>query len=188
MEEAEENTQRNGLQKISGAQEYILPSWRMNEILLEVVSVLSEEEYYKEGFDYRKMIQGMGIKIKKFSSFAPENLEQFRKISLSLWNEGVCLLFPDKETGGQHRMIAYNDSHSAAETMQIILHEFAHIRLRHTQQSINGEVEATCFSIAMSLMFMLEEKLHIGMKTVQIGGKDFLLKSVKACIEKKEVA
>lgn len=51
MEEAEENTQRNGLQKLAEAQEYILPSWRMNEILLEVVSVLSEEEYYKEGFD-----------------------------------------------------------------------------------------------------------------------------------------
>lgn len=188
MEEAEENTQRNGLQKIGGAQEYILPSWRMNEIVLEVISVLTEEEYYKEGFDYRKMIQGMGIKIKKFSSFAPENLEQFRKISLSLWNEGVCLLFPDKENGGHCRMIAYNDNHTAAETMQIILHEFAHIRLRHTQQSINGEVEATCFSIAMSLMFMLEEQLHIGMKTVQLGGKDFLLKSVRACIEKKEVA
>ena len=91
-------------------------------------------------------------------------------------------MFPDKENGGQYRMIAYNDSHTATETMQIILHEFAHIRLRHTQQSINGEVEATCFSIAMSLMFMLEEQLHIGMKTVQIGGKDFLLKNVRAYI------
>lgn len=188
MEEALEIARQNGAPQEAGARKYILPSWRLNEILIEVASVLSEEEYYKEGFDYRKMIQDMGIKIKKFSSFAPENLEQFRKISLSLWNEGVCILFPDKETGGQHRMIAYNDSRSAAETMQIILHEFAHIRLRHTQQSINGEVEAACFSAAMSLMFMLEEQFHIGMKTAQIAGKDFLLKSVRACIAKKEVA
>lgn len=174
--------------QIAGGKKYILPPWRINEILLEVFSVLSEEEYYKEGFDYKRMIEGMGIKVKKFSSFSPENLERFKENSLSLWDEGVCLLFPDDETGKQLRMIAYNDSHNAAETMQIILHEFVHIRLRHTQQSINGEVEATCFSIAMSLMFMLEEQLHIGMKTAQIGGKDFLLKSVRACIEKKEVA
>lgn len=79
MEEAEENTRHNGLQKIAGAQEYILPPWRMNEIVLEVISVLTEEEYYKEGFDYRKMIQGMGIKIKKFSSFARKTLSSSKK-------------------------------------------------------------------------------------------------------------
>ena len=135
--------------QIAGGKKYILPPWRINEILLEVFSVLSAEEYYKEGFDYKRMIEGMGIKVKKFSSFSPENLKRFKENSLSLWNEGVCLLFPDDETGKQLRMIAYNDSHNATETMQITLHEFAHIRLRHTQQSINGEVEATCFSIAM---------------------------------------
>lgn len=174
--------------QIAGGKKYILPPWRINEILLEVFSVLSEEEYYKEGFDYKRMIEGMGIKVKKFSSFSPENLERFKENSLSLWNEGVCLLFPDDETGKQLRMIAYNDSHNATETMQIILHEFAHIRLRHTQQSINGEVEATCFSIAMSLMFILEEKFHIGMRTVQLEGKDFFMNSIREYIGKKEVA
>ena len=174
--------------QIAGGKKYILPPWWINSSLLEVSSVLSEEEYYKEGFDYKQMIEGMGIKVKKFSSFSPENLERFKENSLSLWDEGVCLLFPDNETREQLRMIAYNDSHNAVETMQIILHEFAHIRLRHTQQSINGEVEATCFSMAMSLMFMLEEKFHIGMRAVRLEGKDFFMDSIRKCIGKKEVA
>lgn len=38
-------------------------------------------------------------------------------------------------------MIAYNDNKSAAEVMQIIFHELAHIMLRHTQQSNLGEYD-----------------------------------------------
>lgn len=78
---------------------YVLPPWRVNEIILLVIETLSEREYYKEDFDYKKMISDMGIKLKKFSSFNPENLEKFTQISLSLWNEGVCAVFPDPVTG-----------------------------------------------------------------------------------------
>ena len=185
MEEAAENTTGNGVQRL---EEYTLPSWRVNQIILEALSVLSEAEYYKEGFDYKQMIRSKGIKLKSFSSFAPENLMQFRQISLSLWNEGVCLIFPDEQTGSSCRMIAYNDNGTAAEIMQIILHEFGHIRLHHTQQSINGEVEATCFALVMSLMLMLEEQFHIGKKIMQTGGKHFLVQQIQNSMAKKEVA
>lgn len=191
MEEAEKIILGKGVPKMKISEEqkeYILPPWRMNQIILEVLSVLSEEKYYNEGFDYKQMIRAMGIKIKAFSSFAPENLEEFRHISLSLWNEGVCLVFPKSQTGEVCRMIAYNDEHSASEIMQIILHEFGHLRLHHTQQSINGEVEATCFAIIMTLMLTLEKHFHIGKSIMQTGGKDFLLKSVQNSMSEKEVA
>ena len=40
----------------------------------------------------------------------------------------------------------------------------------------------------MSLMFILEEKFHIGMRTVQLEGKDFFMNSIREYIGKKEVA
>lgn len=166
---------------------YTLPPWRMNQIILEVISALNDAEYYSEHFDYMQMIQCVGIKIKRFSSFSPENLEQFRQISLSLWNEGVYIMFPDEQTNEPCRMIAYNDNHTASEIMQIILHEFAHYRLKHTQQSINGETEAACFAVVMSFMLMLEAEFHIGRKIMQAGGKQFLLRTIKTRMEEKEV-
>ena len=50
-----------------------IPTWHVNEIILLVIETLSEQEYYKEDFDYKKMISDMGIKLKKFSPFNPEN-------------------------------------------------------------------------------------------------------------------
>ena len=167
---------------------YVLPPWRVNEIILLVIETLSEREYYKEDFDYKKMISDMGIKLKKFSSFNPENLEKFTQISLSLWNEGVCAVFPDPVTGEQRRMIAYNDKRNASECMNIIFHEFAHIIMRHTQQSISGEVEATCFALTMSLFIMIEQQFHVGQTVVKTIGKPFLVQGIKDAINKKEVA
>ena len=123
----------------------VLPPWRVNEIILLVIETLSEREYYKEDFDYKKMISDMGIKLKKFSSFNPENLEKFTQISLSLWNEGVCVVFPDPVTGEQRRMIAYTDKRNASECMHIIFHEFAHIIMRHTQQSMSPLINLLLF-------------------------------------------
>ena len=34
---------------------YVLPPWRVNEIILLVIETLSEREYYKEDFDYKKI-------------------------------------------------------------------------------------------------------------------------------------
>lgn len=167
---------------------YVLPLWRMNEIILLAMETLSDQEYYKNGFDYKKMISGMGIKLKKFSSFDSENLEKFTKLSLSLWNEGVCTVFPDPVTGEQRCMIAYNDKRNASECMQIIFHEFAHIIMRHTQQSISGEVEATCFAIVMSVFVMIEQQFHVGQAVVKTIGKPFLVQGLKEAINRKEVA
>lgn len=138
---------------------YALPSWRIDEIIILAVKTLNEVGYFNNNFDYKQMIRNEGIKLRKFSSFAVENLESFRGISLSRWNEGLCAIFPDPVTGEQCRMIAYNDRHSASECMQIIFHEFAHIKLRHTQQSVNGEMEAACFALAMTIFIIIEFRL-----------------------------
>lgn len=167
---------------------YVLPLWRLNEIILLAMETLSDQEYYRDDFDYKKMISDMGIKLKKFSSFDSGNLERFTQISLSLWNEGVCTVFPDPVTGEQRRMIAYNDKRNASECMQIIFHEFAHIIMRHTQQSISGEVEATCFALVMSLFVMIEQQFHVGQAVVKTIGKPFLVQGLKDAINKKEVA
>lgn len=167
---------------------YVLPPWRINDIILLAIQTLSDVDYYNDDFDYKKMIRDQGIKLKKFSSFSPENLEEFRKVSLSRWEEGVCVIFPDSVTGEQCRMIAYNDSHNDAECMQIVFHEFAHVKLHHTQQSINGEVEATCFAIAMSMFVILEQLFHVGKTVVNTVGKPYLVQGIKDVIKQKEVA
>lgn len=194
MEEAEncrEDISGNGLpeKKMCGAgardgKSYVLPPWRLNEIILLAAQTLDREEYYRENFDYKKMVSGMGIKLKKYSSFTPENLEKFTEISLSLWNEGVCLVFPDVKTGEQRRMIAYNDKRSSSECMHIIFHELAHIIMRHTQQSINGEVEAACFALAMSLLVITGQKFRAGKSLADTA---LFLQGIKDAIGMKEV-
>ncbi|GEM_PF-2168366 len=171
----------------SCSEQYTLPPWRMNQIIVEVLSVLCEEDFCDAGFDYKQMVASQGIKIKRFSAFSPENIREFRKASLSLWTEGVCLVFPDVDTGATCRMIAYNDEHTAAEIMQIILHEFAHIRLRHTQQCINGELEASCFAVAMTLMIMLGRQLQLGRFLRRKEGKALFLQGIKSAMSQKEV-
>ena len=153
---------------------YVLPPWRVNDIILLAIETLSDVDYYRDDFDYKKMIREQGIKIKKFSAFSPDNLEKFRKISLSRWEEGICALFPHPVTGEQCRMIAYNDNKSAAEVMQIIFHELAHIILRHTQQSNLGEMEATLFSGVAMLLMVLEQQFHIGRMIAEKGDKAML--------------
>ena len=95
-------------------------------------------------------------------------------MSIGLWNEGLCLIFPDPQTGATCRMIAYNDNKSAAEVMQIIFHELAHIMLRHTQQSNLGEMEATLFSGVAMLLMVLEQQFHIGRMIAEKGDKTML--------------
>lgn len=166
---------------------YVLPPWRVNDIILLAIETLSDVNYYDDDFDYKKMIREQGIKLKKFSSFTPENLEDFRKVSLSRWEEGVCVIFPNPGTGEQCRMIAYNEKHNSIECMQIVFHEFAHIKLHHTQQSINGEVEATCFALAMTMFLLLEKLFHVGKTVVNTVGKPYLVQGIKDVIKKKEV-
>ncbi len=165
---------------------YILPPWRINQIVLLVVRTLSEVEYYSDDFDYRKMIRDKNIKLKKFSAFSQENIEQYKKISLSRWNEGICIIFPDSVTGEQRRMIAYNDSHSDSECMHIVLHEYGHIVMHHTEQSINAEVEATCFAIAMSMFLMIEQIFHAARNFIKTSGKEALVKEIEDVINSRE--
>ena len=43
---------------------YVLPSWRVNQIILIAVRVLTDEGYYEAGFDYQKAIQNKAILLK----------------------------------------------------------------------------------------------------------------------------
>ena len=148
-----------------------LPSWKVSQIILTVVNLLSEEGYFREGFDYMEMIRKKGIVLKEYSAFKSENLLELQTVSIGLWNDGLCLIFPDPQTGAICRMIADDDNKSAAEVMQIIFHELAHIMLRHTQQSNLGEMEATLFcGVAMRWM-VLEQQFHIGRMIAEKGDK-----------------
>ena len=148
-----------------------LPSWRVNEIILFAIQFLSNEEYWKDDFDYQKVISNEGIMLKAYSAFKENNLLKLQKISLSLWNEGLCLVVTDKERSKVCRMIAYNDTKNAVETMQIILHEYAHIIFGHTEQSMHGEAEATLFSAIATLMIIAEQQFHFVKLITQKDGK-----------------
>ncbi len=165
---------------------YNLPFWRGLEISRLALATLTENEFYKNDFDYKKMIEDMGIKIKKFSLFTPKNLKAFKAASLSLWDQGVCLVFPDPKTGEQKRMIAYDDRQSSSDCMQTILHEFGHILMRHTQQSMNGEKEAICFSVLMMLYINMAKRIHIRKKIAMSKKKPFFPQLIRKAMQKKE--
>lgn len=169
-----------------GENSCILPPWRRNEIILMAFELLDAEGYYEDGFDYRKMIASKGIRLKKFSDFSAGNIARLRKLSENFWNEGLCSVFPDPVTGRQCRMIVYNEKLTESECMQVILHEFGHLVLHHTQQSINGEIEATCFALAMSVFIMMEQTFHVGRNAIRQRGRRFLRQGVRDILHRKE--
>ncbi len=169
---------------IVNKEEYVLPAWRMNEIFKIAAETFFTSDFYEDDFDYTKMIADEGIRIKKYSSFDAENLKKFFKISLSLWDEGVSFSFPILETGERGVIIAYNDNNcSEYEKMLRLLHEYGHVKMKHTQQSINGEMEATFFAAAMFTIIMSEQMFHAGKKFVMQNGKDQLLQAVRSILK-----
>ncbi len=164
---------------------YALPSWRVNQIIFFTVHFLSNEGYYKEGFDYQKAIQKKGIRLKAYSAFKPENLLELQKISLSLWDEGLCLVTTDNETQQDCRLIAYNDSKTSVEIMQIIFHEYGHILFEHTEQSPNAESEATLFSAIATFLMIAEQQLHIGQFISLMGGEENFFEGIREGLMEK---
>lgn len=171
---------------------YVLPSWRVNQIILAAVKFLTDIRFYSEGFDYKKAISDKGIVIKGYSDFEEQHLAELQKVSLSLWKEGLCLVFPNKETGETCRMIAYNDKKSDVEVMQIIFHEYGHIEFKHTVQSQNGEAEAIVFSAVATLLVVAEKMFHFGrLNAAQNGEGAFyegMREGLKKGLNEKEVA
>ena len=159
---------------------YTLPSWRVNQIIVIAISFLDEIGYWKDGFDYQKVICDKGIVIKAYSAFKSENLAELHKLSLSLWDEGLCLVATDKETQSVCRMIAYNDAKTAAEIMQIIFHEYAHIKFGHTEQSQHGEAEAILFSAMATFLMIAEQRFHIGRLIASEVGNERFFEGMKA--------
>ncbi len=186
MHECIENMEGNGSpehKKTSKPEKpYTLPSWRVNEIILIAIRFLHEEGYWKDGFDYQKVICDKGIVIKAYSAFKDENLAKLHKVSLSLWNEGLCLVATDKETQNVCRMIAYNDTKTAAEIMQIIFHEYAHIKFGHTEQSLHGEAEAILFSAMATFLIIAEQQFHIGRLIATESGNERFFEGMKASL------
>ncbi|WP_191018274.1 hypothetical protein [Treponema zioleckii] len=101
MEENDESIKRTGGKEtelisplsmpMQDGKPYVLPPWRLNEIVMLALETLISVDFCREDFNYQKMITDRGIKIKKFSSFSPENLELFTSLSLSQWTE-LCAL------------------------------------------------------------------------------------------------
>lgn len=164
---------------------YVLPSWRVNEIILIAVRFLTDEGYYEDGFDYQKAIQNKGILLKAYSSFKPENLLEMYKISMSLWKEGLCLVATDEGSQQVCRMIAYNDSKNAAEIMQIIFHEYAHILFGHTEQCPNAEAEAILFSAIATFLMITEQQFHIGQLIAKDGGTERFFEGIRSGLMEK---
>ena len=184
MSDCIEKTEGKGFsesREAGGAEKpYTLPSWRVSEIILIAVKFLSDQGYWDDSFDYQKAVIGEGIVIKAYSAFKRENLAELQKVSLSLWDEGLCLVATDKETGKVCRMIAYNDDRTAAEIMQIIFHEFAHIKFGHTEQSQHGEAEAILFSAITVFLMIAEQQFHIGRLIARDGGAKRLYEGMRA--------
>lgn len=132
---------------------YTLPSWRVFEIIKTALLVLKRFDFRKPGFDYMEIFKKEGIKIKKYSAISPENMEEFKKISLSGWDEGMCLVFPANNQ--TCKMIAYNDEVDEQRKMYILFHEHGHIVLKHTEQSVNGEHEAICYASALTVILQI---------------------------------
>ena len=165
---------------------YMLPNWRINEIILIAARFLIDEGYSENTFDYKKVISSKGIIIKGYSTFNPDNLKELHKVSLSLWNEGLCLVFPDRENGNTCCMIAFNDNKNVTEEiMKIILHEFAHIKLHHTEQSPNAEAEAILFSEAVFFLMLPENGQRIKLKLALSERRKRLFEGIKARLIKK---
>lgn len=178
-------TKGNGFPEAKKSEEeqtYTLPSWRVNEIIFFAVQFLSNAGFWEEGFDYQKVIMSEGIVIKAYSAFKSENLLELQKVSLSVWDEGLCFVTTDKESNRVCRMIAYNDAKTAAEIMQIIFHEYAHIRFCHTQQSLHGEAEAILFSAIATFLMIAEKQFHLGALIAKEGGKEAFLDGMKSSL------
>lgn len=161
------------------AMPYVLPSWRMNEIVFEVLTIFVEVEYSSQSFDIMNFIKNKGIKLAGYSTFETESLEALKSISYSYWKEGLFSCFPDPKTKIQCRIIAYDDSKTGEQKLLIILHELGHFVLGHTEQCEQGEIEATCFAIAMMGLIRMNEQLKIGQLLRQSKSKETALESLK---------
>lgn len=164
----------------SGARAVSLPPWRRQEI---VQIAMQEFANMEQSEDAKKYITRTGIRVKGYSAFTPENLNHIRtEISSSFWKEGLLFQKPDSETGKLCRMIIYNDTYNEAIQLYIILHEYGHAVLKHTEQCVIAEQEALCFSITMIVLLGLDKVLSLRTKlhtilAVQTGG---VMKNVSA--------
>lgn len=136
---------------------YKLPSWRVQELVTDATGFLYLHDCNKKGFDVKKMVKSYGIVIKPYSAFSPENLDKLRKESLSSRIGGLALrtYYPEEEKWCC--LIAYDDTNPEIDETEILLHEFSHIYLKHTQQSLHAEHEAICFTTALLTILFLEQ-------------------------------
>ena len=63
-------------------------------------------------------------------------------------------------------MVAYDDNVREETHCFVILHEYGHIDLGHTQQSAVGEAEAICYATA-AIVFLMLRKFFCGFNEYQ---------------------
>lgn len=124
---------------------------RIFEIGGEVLKLFFYEISNNDKFNLFSMLKRKDIKIIKMSNFCEENLKKLEKICLSFRSEGFCFI-----ENTQFKLIAYNDKLNKIEQEMILLHEYAHIHLKHTQQCQLAELEATCFASIFYLLMTFE--------------------------------
>lgn len=168
---------------------YVLPSWRVSEIGKLLLKHLIEEGFYKDDFNYFKMIKRHGIELLKFSNMKKENREKCSVLLENYKSDGFY--YADSDSNGNIcKMIFYDDNKSDMEVMRILMHEYGHVVLNHTQQCPNGETEADFSSLFICFLLCMEKKFHIAKKIVERYGKtimsDMLNEIFEICIEKNK--
>ncbi|MBQ0050670.1 MAG: hypothetical protein KBT11_01235 [Treponema sp.] len=142
--------------------QYLLPSWRFKQISELATRIFIEEEFFRKDFDTVRMLESKDINVLKYSKFSEANLKKMQKFNVSFWKEGLCLVQSDSDGKHKLKMIAYDDTKDDIHKFIILMHEFSHIILEHSQQSVNGEAEANVFTTAMLMlqMIFMNKKLH----------------------------
>lgn len=152
---------------------------RLNEITFIALKTFYEFDLYEDKFDIVKILKQHGITAIPYSSFEPESLKQMHAFSTSFWSEGLFCRSIDKD-GKEVKIIAFDDSKSKEEILSIIFHELAHCELKHTQQCIIGELEASSFSTALlALVYMLKDLFAPNKKNIPFN-KQQLIKRLES--------
>lgn len=150
-----------------------LPPWRREEIISIAVDTFLA---IKTGSDIKAHIRSEGIVLREYSAFDPENLKKLQEdFPKNHWKAGFFCQETDPQTGKICRIIVYNDSYNETIQLHIILHEYGHAVLRHTEQCILAEQEALCFAVVMMLLLKLDDAFSLrsmfhNNKIIQSGG------------------
>lgn len=123
-----------------------LPVWRCNEIMniakKYVELILNNTD---EFFNVEKFLKDNGAILIPYSAFNMEEIKKLYTIKKSFWQHGLCYSTVFNDGSGQY-CIFYNDRLDSQSKMVVLLHEFGHMVLKHTEHCDLAEKEAFYFA------------------------------------------